>query len=194
MIVSVTKAAKLANVSRTTIYEKIKAGELSRTTDGIDTSELLRVFGELKTDKPPVKEASNATDSNDMIGWLRGQIDARDLKMEELEFELTDTQLRLSEHREAARALMSPDEFDVKLKKEAEKLLTEEREKLNASWEMELQTRQQEIQAGRDKATALEAQHQEEQLQSEGLRNQLREIESRGLFARLFNRAVTTAG
>ena len=47
MIISVTKAAKEWGVSRTTIYQKVNDGELSRTADRkIDTSEMLRVFGE----------------------------------------------------------------------------------------------------------------------------------------------------
>ena len=47
MIISVTKAAKEWGVSRTTIYQKVYDGELSRTADKkIDVSEMLRVFGE----------------------------------------------------------------------------------------------------------------------------------------------------
>ena len=47
MIISVTKAAKEWGVSRTTIYQKVNNGELSRTADKkIDTSEMIRVFGE----------------------------------------------------------------------------------------------------------------------------------------------------
>ena len=47
MIISVTKAAKEWGVSRTTIYQKVNDGELSRTADKkIDTAEMLRVFGE----------------------------------------------------------------------------------------------------------------------------------------------------
>ena len=47
MIISVTKAAKEWGVSRTTIYQKVNDGELSRTVDKkIDVSEMLRVFGE----------------------------------------------------------------------------------------------------------------------------------------------------
>ena len=47
MNISVTKAAKEWGVSRTTIYDKVNAGELSRTSDKkIDPSEMLRVFGE----------------------------------------------------------------------------------------------------------------------------------------------------
>ena len=47
MNISVTKAAKEWGVSRTTIYQKVNDGELSRTADKkIDTAEMLRVFGE----------------------------------------------------------------------------------------------------------------------------------------------------
>ena len=47
MNISVTKAAKEWGVSRTTIYQKVNDGELSRTPDKkIDVSEMLRVFGE----------------------------------------------------------------------------------------------------------------------------------------------------
>lgn len=47
MNISVTKAAKEWGISRTTIYQKINDGELSRTADKkIDVSEMLRVFGE----------------------------------------------------------------------------------------------------------------------------------------------------
>lgn len=47
MNISVTKAAKEWGVSRTTIYQKVNDGELSRTADKkIDITEMLRVFGE----------------------------------------------------------------------------------------------------------------------------------------------------
>lgn len=46
-LVTVTGAAKLARVSRGTIYNKIESGELSKGPEGIDTAELLRVFGTL---------------------------------------------------------------------------------------------------------------------------------------------------
>ncbi|MGP5135304.1 plasmid replication DNA-binding protein [Psychrobacter cibarius] len=47
MHISVTKAAKEWGVSRTTIYQKVNDGELSRNADKkIDVSEMLRVFGE----------------------------------------------------------------------------------------------------------------------------------------------------
>jgi len=55
-IVTVTGAAKLARVSRGTIYNKIEAGELSKGPEGIDTSELLRVFGTLHDVSNDAKE------------------------------------------------------------------------------------------------------------------------------------------
>jgi septal ring factor EnvC (AmiA/AmiB activator) len=46
MEINIKAAAEMVKVSRTTIYEKIKSGELSKSENGkIDTSELLRVFG-----------------------------------------------------------------------------------------------------------------------------------------------------
>jgi excisionase family DNA binding protein len=53
-IVTLAEAAKLAGVSRQTIYRKAAKGELSTTrqpdgTKAVDTSELERVFGPLRT-------------------------------------------------------------------------------------------------------------------------------------------------
>jgi hypothetical protein len=187
MVVTVTEAAKLAGVSRTTVYEKIKAGELSKGPSGIDTAELLRVFGELKQPDQSSPEKPNV-ESNDMLIWLRDQVDARDHKLTELEDELTDTKQRLTEHREAARALMSPDEFESRLKQEAEKIISEERQKHSEEWEAALAERQQEIQDARNEAASLRSKRQEELKQSETLRKRLADIESRGFIARLFNR------
>ena len=52
MKVSVTKAAKEWGISRTTIYQKVNDGQLSRAADKkIDTVEMLRVFGEPASNK-----------------------------------------------------------------------------------------------------------------------------------------------
>ncbi len=67
MNISVTKAAKEWGVSRTTIYQKINDGELSRTADKkIDTSEMIRVFGEpaIKKRTEQSVNTSNSTSSN----------------------------------------------------------------------------------------------------------------------------------
>ncbi len=54
-IFTITEAAKAVGISRPTLYRRIKSGQLStvRKPDGargIDSSELVRVFGELQTD------------------------------------------------------------------------------------------------------------------------------------------------
>jgi hypothetical protein len=46
-LVSKSKAAKLAGVSRTTIHRYVTEGKLSMSGDQVDTSELLRVFGSI---------------------------------------------------------------------------------------------------------------------------------------------------
>ena len=50
-VVSISEAARLIGRARSTMYRRIHAGELSTTkqhdgSDGIDTAELFRVFGE----------------------------------------------------------------------------------------------------------------------------------------------------
>lgn len=63
--VTVSEAARLAGISRQHLYKKwITPGLLSVSKDGeaspmIDTSELLRVFGELKGDSPRLQEATS---------------------------------------------------------------------------------------------------------------------------------------
>ena len=60
MNISVTKAAKEWGVSRTTIYQKINDGQLSRNSDKkIDPSEMLRVFGEPISKKRTERSANN---------------------------------------------------------------------------------------------------------------------------------------
>jgi hypothetical protein len=62
MEIGVTEASKQWNLSRQYIYRKIKAGELSRLENGnIETSELLRVFGE------PKKTGLSTSDSQQTV-------------------------------------------------------------------------------------------------------------------------------
>lgn len=56
MNISVTEAAKEWILSRTTIYQKINDGELSRTADKkIDTAEMLGEFGKIFSEKCTVQ-------------------------------------------------------------------------------------------------------------------------------------------
>ena len=54
-IVSLKDAGLLTGKGSSTIYRHIKAGKLSKTGDGIDTSELMRVYGALKDIKDSEK-------------------------------------------------------------------------------------------------------------------------------------------
>jgi len=57
-LVSISEAARLTKKARSTIQAYIKQGKLSKTTDnntgvvGVDTSELIRVFGDIKINNP----------------------------------------------------------------------------------------------------------------------------------------------
>lgn len=65
---SVTEAAKMAGVTRRTIYRYLKSGKLSAAVTGddntqIETSELLRVFGSLS--QPEAVEVSTESQGNE---------------------------------------------------------------------------------------------------------------------------------
>lgn len=62
MRLTVTEAANLYQMSRTTLYRKINSGKLSAGTDGkIDLSEMIRVFGEAENSGAKVVSQESAT-------------------------------------------------------------------------------------------------------------------------------------
>ncbi len=97
MNISVTKAAKDWGVSRTTIYQKINDGELSRTADKkIDTSEMIRVFGEPAT-KKRTEQSVNTNNSAPLNSQnvtdctaLEHQLEIEKLKNEHLQQQVRD--------------------------------------------------------------------------------------------------------
>lgn len=81
--VSISEAARLAGVSRQTLYRKIDAGEITVERDGdsvqIDLSELLRVFGDLKMPGTPdscsePEPAAVVADRSAEVDLLRDQL------------------------------------------------------------------------------------------------------------------------
>ena len=97
MIISVTKAAKEWGVSRTTIYQKVSDGELSRTADKkIDTAEMLRVFGEPLSKKRTEQSlnSSHNTHLNSQIVQscteLEHQLELENLKNKHLQQQVSD--------------------------------------------------------------------------------------------------------
>ena len=97
---SVTEAAKLAGVTRRTIYRHIKAGKLSASVTGgdntvIETSELLRVYGALSQPEPG--EVSTGSHENQPeyvtlllaeLSQLREQLSSLTSKVDELQGQL----------------------------------------------------------------------------------------------------------
>ena len=107
MNISVTKAAKQWGVSRTTIYQKINDGELSRTADKkIDVSEMLRVFGEPVTKKRTEQSVntSNSTSVNSQnvqnSTALEHQLALEKMKNEHLEQQVRDQKQLIANYQE----------------------------------------------------------------------------------------------
>ena len=97
MKISVTKAAEEWGISRTTIYQKVNDGELSRTSDKkIDTSEMLRVFGEpvsKKRSEQSVNTTDNTHSNSESVqerSELKHQLELEKLKNEYLKQQVCD--------------------------------------------------------------------------------------------------------
>ena len=102
-MLSVTEAAEAAGVSRTTIYDRLKSGELSKTPDGIDPTELLRVFGELKAGPgTDPKAADPVTASPELVAWLRELVDQQQATIARKDEELKEATERAAEERQRA--------------------------------------------------------------------------------------------
>ena len=85
MIVTIQKATELTGKSRSTIERHIKQGVLSKSGNGIDTSELLRVYGAFKSDSDTSSNTLVDTPMTHREQWLMRQID--ELKREHIERE-----------------------------------------------------------------------------------------------------------
>jgi hypothetical protein len=81
-LVSKSKAAKLAGVSRTTIHRYASDGKLSMTGDQIDTAELLRVFGSI-TEQPSTPVQDTPTGQAE-TGGGQGVIDLLEAHIKDL--------------------------------------------------------------------------------------------------------------
>ena len=101
--VSITKAAKLAGISRSHLYKSyIDTGLISLSKDAkdkpyVDTSELLRVFGTL-TDSLP--KTGQKTTSEDSSGQAQRQVKDKQSAQEE-KIKMLEQQLEEAKEREA---------------------------------------------------------------------------------------------
>ena len=100
-ILTLTQAAKAAGISRPTLYRRIKSGQLSTIrqadgTKGIDSAELMRVFGTLQ----PVTDHTVKKEHHEMDEVLHERIKglARESELLQRENELLRTQLANAEN------------------------------------------------------------------------------------------------
>ena len=107
MNISVTKAAKEWGVSRTTIYQKVNDGELSRAADKkIDTAEMLRVFGE-PLSKKRTEQSLDSPHNTHLNGQtvqfcteLEHQLELEKLKNEYLRQQVSDQKQLIDNYQE----------------------------------------------------------------------------------------------
>ena len=92
MLVTITQASKLVGKARKTIYAHAKAGKvsLSKFSDGktaIDTSELYRVYGNLKENvtPKPLRTEDNVTSGNAVLDVLTELKNENSLMREEMQ-------------------------------------------------------------------------------------------------------------
>ena len=98
---SVTEAAKLAGVTRRTIYRHIKAGKLSASvTDGdntvIETSELLRVYGVLSQPEPEKVSTGSLENQPEYVTLLLAEMSQLREMVSHLSSKVDELQSRLA--------------------------------------------------------------------------------------------------
>jgi len=78
-VVTVIKATQLTGKSAPTIYRHLKQGKLSKTDSGIDTTELIRVYGELRNLEKPNQEVKSVETTDidfikDELMFIKGEL------------------------------------------------------------------------------------------------------------------------
>jgi hypothetical protein len=94
MIVSNKEAIRLTGKSHATIYRYLKNGKLSRTADGIDTAELLRVFG------PFVSGDTKSETNISVVDMYQKENNDTETKMLKEQIEMLKDQLKRSQEKE----------------------------------------------------------------------------------------------
>jgi septation ring formation regulator EzrA len=146
-LITITEAAKSFDVSRSTLYEKIKNGELTRNSDKLlDTADLLSMFGEPGQQKSTHSDSAQINSTNALTSDFLETINSKDRKIDDLRAQLDDTRKRLNEHREAARLLESKEDDWKQSLAERQKQVDEARTEAGEIRESELQA-QRELEA-----------------------------------------------
>jgi len=166
-IVSISRAAKLVRKGRQTLYNHNDKGKLSFTTDrdgkpGVDTAELVRVYGKLympaddvetvvqdsqgsigqsnmgKTEGGVAVQARLSSsvpmdsDAVSTLSWFMEQVDEAKQELADTQDELAEREKSLAELREAMSSLPSPESVERRLKEQAEQLKVQHKKVLEA--------------------------------------------------------------
>lgn len=102
MLVTIQKATELTGKSRATVSRHIKEGRLSKTDKLIDTAELMRVYGALKSN---IESSSNNSMSTHEM-WLVDQIEALQHDLKELKAESLEREKQAIEREKRLMALL----------------------------------------------------------------------------------------
>lgn len=195
-MLTLTEAAEQIGKSKSTLTRAIKSGRLSahRNEHGdyrVEPSELFRVFNPVTNHDEP--QAAPTTEQNVMVADLLNMVKSKDSEIADMRDELDDTKSRLVEHQTAARSLMSPEDFEVRLSA-ALKADKAEQVKQEKRWQKALSDRKLEIQQARAEADEIKQQSANQAKTLKAERDRIAALESRGLIARLFNKKPEVAG
>ena len=204
------QAEREVGVTKSTISRAIKDGRLSATRNElghyqIDPAELFRVYppsmqqAERNTTQQPLRN----TDEHNMLPWLRDRLEQTEQKLQLTEHELAEKSRALEELRDAYNELPSPEDFEAKLKLEVDRIETEKHKAIalqkqqlaekSEKWKTALAERKRQIEQARAEAQEISQQRDQEREARELLSQKLSELETRGFFARLFNRKPKSA-
>lgn len=111
MLLPIRKASREWGVSRQTLYNKMKEGELSYTKDErgnrqIDSSEMARVFGQPRPPKDSTGPVNSVSPDSQMVDLLREQLEKTEKRLERVEASLEQKDKALIELMETVQANM----------------------------------------------------------------------------------------
>lgn len=124
-LLNLTAASRAVGVNRSTIARAVKSGRLSTTTNEqgercIDTAELMRVFGTLKTDAQGDAPADAYPLHRHAIGDAQGDAQGQDALIEVLQEQLRQSNEREREGRERESRLLAMLEVEQAARRELE--------------------------------------------------------------------------
>lgn len=124
-LLNLTAASRAVGVNRSTIARAVKSGRLSTTTNEqgercIDTAELMRVFGTLKTDAQGDAPADAYPLHRHAIGDAQGDAQGQDALIEVLQEQLRQSNEREREGREREARLLTLLEVEQAARRELE--------------------------------------------------------------------------